>query len=104
MSSTIDLEKIRREQLRWLLVLVLDRARPYGLHESVLLGAAQDQFRDASALEVRRALDYLEDRRLVIIKRSPAGPWEADITRYGTDIAEYTIECEPGIARPLKYW
>ena len=98
------MEKVRREQLRWLLLLVLDRARPYGLHESVLLGAAQDQFGDASALEVRRALDYLEDRRLVVIVRAPSGPWTADITRFGTDIAEYTIECEPGIARPKKYW
>ena len=25
-------------------------------------------------------------------------------SRYGVDIAEYTIDCEPGIARPAKYW
>lgn len=104
MVSNIDMEKIRREQLRWLLLLVLDRARPYGLHENVLLGAAQDQFGDASGMEVRRALDYLEDRGLVVIDRSPSGPWRADITRAGTDMAEYNIDCEPGIARPQKYW
>lgn len=98
------MEKIRREQVRWLLLLVLNRGRPYGLHESVLLGAAQDQFGDATALEVRRELDYLADRRLVDIKRTPSGPWHADLTRYGVDIAEYTIDCEPRIARPQKYW
>lgn len=98
------METIRRRQLRWLMLLVLDRARPYGLHESVLTGAAQDQFHDATPLEVRRTLDYLEDRRLVVISRSPSGPWSADITSHGTDIVEYEVECEPGIARPKKYW
>ena len=33
-----------------------------------------------------------------------AGRWFADLTRFGTDVAEYTIDCDPGIARPQKYW
>ena len=59
---------------------------------------------DATALEVRRELGYLEDRQLVDVNRTPSGAWFADLTRYGVDIAEYTIACEPGIARPEKYW
>ena len=98
------MEMIRRRQLRWLLLLVLNRARPYGLAESVLLGAAQDVYADASAIEVRINLDYLEDRRLVVIERTPSGPWKADVTRHGTDIVEYEVPCEPGIGRPQKYW
>ena len=27
----------------------------------------------------------------------------ADLTRHGVDVAEYTVDCEPGIARPAKY-
>jgi hypothetical protein len=27
----------------------------------------------------------------------------AELTRYGVDIVEYTIACEPGIARPKKW-
>ncbi len=100
----IDMEKQRREQLRWILLLALNHARPYGLQEAVLLGTAQGVYPDATALEVRRELDYLENRRLVDIQRAPSGPWHGELTRYGVDIAEYTIQCEPGIARPPKYW
>ena len=30
--------------------------------------------------------------------------WFADLTHLGVDIAEYTIDCQAGIARPEKYW
>ena len=49
-------------------------------------------------------LDYLADRSLVELKKEPSGRWFADVTRYGVDIAEYTVDCQPGIARPVKYW
>lgn len=100
----IDMEKLRREQLRWVMLLALNRARPYELQEAVLLGTAQGIYPDATALEVRRELDYLASRYLVKLIKQPSGAWAAELTRYGTDIAEYTIDCEPGIARPAKYW
>ncbi|HIE0523895.1 TPA: hypothetical protein ACXJLS_000488 [Stenotrophomonas maltophilia] len=99
-----DLGKLRREQLRWLMLLVLDRSRPYPIGEAVLAGAAQDMYPDATALEVRRELDYLGTRRLIDITKSPSGPWSAELTRHGVDIVEYSIDCGPGIARPPKYW
>ena len=64
--------------------------------------AARDP--DASPIEVRRELDYLGDRKLVELRKDPAGPWWGGLTRYGTDLAEYTVDCDPGIARPKKYW
>lgn len=100
----IDLEKQRREQLRWVLLLALNHSRPFGAQEVVLLGTAQGVYPDATALEIRRELGYLEDRRLVKVTRAPSGPWHAELIRHGIDIAEYTIDCEPGIARPAKYW
>lgn len=100
----IDMEKQRREQVRWVLLLALNHARPYGAAELVLLGTVQGVYKDATALEVRRELDYLADRRLVAIEKAPSGPWHAELTRFGVDIAEYTVECQPGIARPPKYW
>ena len=63
-----------------------------------------NQYPDATPLELRRELDYLSDRDLVKLEKRPDGKWFADLTRYGTDVAEYTIDCEPGIARPVKYW
>lgn len=104
MSNPIDQAKIRRESLRWLIILTLNTARPIGAYEGPILSVAQSEYPDASPLELRRELDYLADRELVKLEKQPGGKWFADLTRIGTDLAEYTIPCEPGIARPEKYW
>lgn len=101
---SIDTAKIRRESLRWLILLTLNNARPIGAYEGPILSVAQSEYPDATALELRRELDYLFDRKLIDLTKEPSGRWFADLTRYGTDIAEYTIDCAPGIARPAKYW
>ena len=100
----IDQAKIRRESLRWLILLTLNNARPLGAYEGPILAVAQSEYPDATPHELRRELDYLEDRKLVELRKEPSGKWFADLTRYGTDVAEYTVDCEPGIARPAKYW
>ena len=99
-----DLAKVRRESLRWLILLTLNNARPLGAFEEVVLTVAQSVYPDATALEVRRELDYLSDRMLVTLDKQPSGRWHAELTRHGVDIAEYTVDCQPGIARPVKYW
>jgi hypothetical protein len=101
---TIDMERTRREQLRWIMLLALNHARPYGCVEFVLLGTAQGMYQDATAHEIRLQLDYLDDRGLITLEKSPAGVWRAELTRLGVDLVEYSIPCEPGIARPPKYW
>ncbi len=100
----VDQEKVRRESMRWLIILTLNNANPIGAYEELVLATVQAMYPDATALEVRRALDYLSDRELVALVKEPGGRWFADLTRYGTDIAEYTVDCDPGIARPTKYW
>lgn len=100
-----DTERIRREVMRWQIILTLNNGRPEAVSEELILRTVQDiTFQDATALEVRRELDYLEARRLVSLQKRPSGRWWAELTRYGIDMAEYTIDCEPGIARPVKYW
>lgn len=100
----IDIQKVRREQLRWMILLALNNGRPERVAEALLQGVAQSIYTDATALEIRREMDYLHDRRLIEVHRSPSGPWSAALTRYGVDMAEYTIDCAPGIGRPEKYW
>lgn len=100
----IDQEKVRRETMRWTVILTLLNASPMGAFEELVLATVQGMFPDATALEVRRVLDYLSDRDLVKLDKQPSGRWFADLTRYGTDLAEYTVDCDPGIARPTKYW
>lgn len=100
----IDQAKVRRESMRWIILLTLYNASPIGAYEELVLATIQALFPDATALENRRELDYLSDRELVKLIKEPGGRWFADLTRYGTDVAEYTVDVDPGIARPTKYW
>lgn len=100
----LDPAKVRRESMRWNILLTLNNARPIGAYEELVLATIQAIYPDATALEVRRELDYLADRKLVELRKEPSGRWFCDLTRYGVDVAEYTVDCAPGIARPGKYW
>lgn len=102
--SNVDAAKVRREALRWLILLTLNNARPIGAYEGPILAVAQSEYPDATAHELRRELDYLADRELVAVRKEPSGRWFAELSRAGVDVAEYTVDVEPGIARPAKYW
>jgi hypothetical protein len=100
----VDHMKVRREAIRWFVLLTLNNARPIGAFEGPILAVIQSEYPDATPLELRRELDYLADRELVELRKHPDGRWHADLTRHGMDVAEYTVDCEPGVARPAKYW
>lgn len=99
----LDQAKQRREFMRWVLMLALYNARPIGAWEELLLSVVQGVWPDATKHEVRLNLDYLLDRKLIVLEKEPSGRWRAELNRYGVDIVEYTVVCEPGIARPEKY-
>lgn len=100
-----DLEKARRENLRWLILLALNSAQPVGASEHVVFSAITPMMPDLTQLELRRSLDYLATRDLVIITGRNSQPaWFCKLDRYGADLVEYAVDCEPGIARPAKYW
>jgi len=100
----VDMHKVRREDIRWQILLTLNNARPLGAYEELVLSVIRSTYTDATPLEVRRELDYLNDRGLVNLRKEAAGRWFGDLSRYGIDVAEYTVDCDPGIARPIKYW
>lgn len=100
----MDMAKVRREDIRWQIILTLNNARPIGAYEELVLSVIRSTYMDATLLELRKELDYLADRGLVELRKEPAGRWFGDLTRDGVDVAEYTVECDPGIARPAKYW
>ena len=97
-------EKARREGMRWHLINTLNKARPYTSSEVFLLDLMRGIYPDATSLELRQQLEYLQDRHLIDLNKQPSGMWFADLNRLGVDIAEYTVDCEAGIARPEKYW
>ena len=99
-----DPEKSRRETLRWVILLTLNAARPLGTGETLTLDTVHQALPDVTPRELRNELDYLAERGLIHLDGRDSPQWRAKLTRYGTDIVEYTIDCEPGIARPKKYW
>ncbi|WP_290889419.1 hypothetical protein [Arenimonas sp.] len=100
----IDLEKARRETLRWLILLTLDKARPLGASEGLILSVIAQVPQPVTAHELRREMDYLADRQLISIAGRESPQWHAELTRDGVDVVEYTVPVDPGIARPAKYW
>lgn len=100
----IDPEKARRENLRWYILLTLNSARPLGTSEAVVLSTIQGIVPDCTMRELRNELDYLDHRELVVLKGKGGPCWHAELTRVGIDVVEYTVDCNPGIARPTKYW
>ena len=99
-----DHAKIRRENIRWQILLTLNNARPIGAHEQIVLSVIRSEYPDATQDEVRRNLDYLSERVLVKVEHKPDGRWFCGLARYGVDVVEYTVDVEPGIARPEKYF
>ena len=95
-----ELERARRESARWYILRALDAGRPQPVAERLIGAALAGAGYPLSDNELRRELDYLRDRRLIVIADDQAPVWLCDMTRYGVDIVEYTIACEPGIARP----
>jgi hypothetical protein len=97
-----DPAKSRRESMRWYLLLTLYNARPVGAYEELILSTIQGIYPDATQREARLEMDYLDDRKLIHVKRQPDGRWFAELIRYGVDVVEYTVDVDPGIARPAR--
>ena len=97
-----DAAKFRREFSRWIILLTLNNSRPIGNTDRTILSVVKAEFVDFTLDELRREIDYLKDRKLLEVKRPMVStePWKCELTRYGVDVAEYTVECQPGIARP----
>lgn len=90
----------RRGAMRWHLLAAINLSRPQGMYTSGLLPIVQSVYPDATEHEIRRELDYLEERQLVKIDKDPFDRWMVELARDGIDVAEYTVACDPGISRP----
>lgn len=100
-----QMNRARREGMRWMLILTLNYARPAAYSLNPVLDVVRQQYPDCTLRELCAELEYLQTRELVKIDRRPDGDWKCALTRHGIDLAEYTIDCEPGIARPSReFW
>ena len=100
MTFAIAVLKARREAIRWHLLSAVNLSRPVGIFTEALLPIIQSVYPDATHKEIRRELDYLEAREMVTIARDPTDRWFVDLTRTGIEFVEYTIDAQPGVARP----
>ena len=89
-------------EMRWLILYTLYSAQPVGTSETIIISALVEIIPDITELEMRKELDYLAERKLIILERNRL-VWFAKINRYGIDIVEYVVPCDPGIARPRKW-
>lgn len=101
---SIDLLKVRRESLRWHLLNALDKARPLGALDILLLDVLRCIYADATANELHAQLDYLHSHHFVELDKRPDGHWHAKLNHNGIDVVEYVADCPVGISRPDKYW
>ncbi|MEW6250022.1 MAG: cytoplasmic protein [Pseudomonadota bacterium] len=101
LDHLIDHARAEREYLRWVILLALWHARPYGTTEGVILGACRDIPLRVTTDEVRRELDSLAKRGLVEIERGAL--WSATLTAAGEDVVDYRAEAPAGIARPPRW-
>lgn len=101
-TEIIRLQNARRrtETMRWILLVTLNIARPAETQLGIMLSVVRGEYPDATSMEIRRELDYLHDRELLALRIDPLNTVNAKISRYGIDVVEYTVDCDPGIARP----
>lgn len=98
----MDMERLHREETRWRVLVVLNAGRPKAVSESLVLRVLTDVALPATPNSLRRELDYLADRGLIEIHDRQAGVWMCELTHLGVDVVEYTVPCNPGVARPEK--
>ena len=97
--NTVQIAHARRGAMRWHLLAAINLSRPTGMYTGGLLPIIQSVYPDATEHELRRELDYLEERELVHIAKDPLDRWMVELARYGIDVAEYTVDCDAGISR-----
>lgn len=93
-----DLNRHRREGLRADILLILNVARPTGASETLILRTLGDSYDDVGPNELRRELDYLEDKELVKITQRERTTWKAELTSSGVDVVEGARSTPAGIS------
>ncbi len=95
-----DLEKARLRMIRYRILKILDAGRPSAVGEGLIRDVLTDVDLGASANDVRRALQYLDDKGYVELKESKRKPWNGRLLPKGIDYLEDVDQEDAGIARP----
>jgi hypothetical protein len=88
-----------RQTLRWRVLNSAYHSKPVPLGDVLACRICADTGLSADVQQVREAMDYLEGKELVTVRRASVS-WLARITDEGTDVVEGNIECPAGIDKP----
>lgn len=86
--------------VRWSIVRTLRVGGHLGATETMLMEVLRSEWMTFSQSALRSELHYLESRELIEVEQSEIDPWRARLSRHGYDLADYQIDCLPGIHRP----
>ena len=86
--------------LRWDILRTTHVGGHLGVTETMMLRTLECEWIGLTRAVLRDQIAYLEARRLVIVRRSEVEDWRLRLDRYGHDVVEYQVECDPGVRRP----
>lgn len=86
--------------VRWTLLRTCRVGGHLGATETMLESVVRSEWLEVTPYGLRDEIHYLESRKLVDVERSDLKPWVVKLTRYGYDVVDYQVECDPGIDRP----
>ncbi len=101
-----DLDRAKTKMARWRILRILYSGRPYPVGEGLIVDVLIDADLQMTPTQVRNALQYLCDKKLIELKqaRNDDGKhWEARLLADGVDFVDGFGEPIDGIARPSDY-
>lgn len=99
-SSHIDPRMIG--PIRWAMLRTIQVGGHLGATDAMIREAVRAEYLGVDTAVVRNELAYLEERKLVRVHRSEIEPWHATLRRYGRDVVDYQVPCDPGVSRPPR--
>jgi hypothetical protein len=106
MSLNNEIEKQRREEMRWQILLTLYHNRPNNTRETWIMGVLDNTELYPGVSELRQELHYLEGKKLISTYQHGSAfgsNWTASLSAEGVDYVEYVSGAIAGIARPQRY-
>lgn len=96
----MNLEKFRREEIRWRILRIADAGRPIGVTETQTYRVLHDCGFVLGPAELRREVEYLKTKDLIEFALKKDGTWWLKLTAVGIDFVEYATPDLLGIDRP----
>jgi len=102
MSEHERVKHARQKMIRYRLLKVLDASRPNPLGEGLIKQVLVDVDLDASLQDVRKAMQYLEDKKFIEVTHE-LSHWLGRLLPDGVDFLESPDATDNGISKPEDF-